>query len=331
MISMASSGGTFVWWRTAPTDIGRAEDRLSTVYVSHARIDRAGNALVLDRDTGSVHLPVAMTAALLLGPGTTITQAAVVLLADSGTSIAWVGEHGVRMYAHGLAAARTSRLLLRQAWLVSSPSRRLGVARAMYALRFPGEDVLRLTMQQLRGREGARVRAVYRRESERTGVPWKGRRYAAGDPFAAGDDVNRLLSAAHASLYGVAHAAVVSLGCSPGLGFVHTGSALAFVHDVADLYKAEISIPAAFDVAASGKSSEAAARHAVRDRAKDGHLVGRVVRDIYLLLEQPDPDVIPLPIDEDMGPQLWGDTGAAGSPREITGGISWSNWPEELP
>jgi len=64
-----------------------------------------------------------------------------------------------------------------------------------------------------------------------------------------------MLSAANASLYGVVHSAVAALGCSPGLGFVHTGHAHAFVHDMADLYKASVTIPAAFDAVAAGKSS----------------------------------------------------------------------------
>lgn len=311
-----------MWWRTTSSELGRIEDRLSTVYVSHARIDRDGNAIVLERDTGSVHLPVAMTAAVLLGPGVSITHAAAVLLADSGTSVLWVGEHGVRMYAHGTSPSRTSRLLLRQAWLVSSPPRRLGVARRMYAMRFPGEDVTRLTMQQLRGREGARVRSAYRTASQRTGVPWHGRSYVAGQPMAVGDDINRLLSAAHACLYGIAHAAIVSLGCSPGLGFVHTGHALAFVHDVADLYKAEVSVPCAFDVAAAGRTSEAAARHAVRDRVRDLRLLERIVRDVYWLIDEPQQAVIPDP-EEDEGPVLWGDDGAAGSVSQLRGGTLW--------
>jgi len=203
------------WWRSSPGELGRVEDRLSTVYVSHARLDRADNAVTIVRETGTVHLPTAMLAAVLLGPGTSITHPAVVLLADSGTSVVWVGEQGVRMYASGSASSRTARLLLRQAWLVSSPQRRLSVARRMYDRRFPEEDTSRLTMQQLRGREGARVRACYREHALRTGVPWTRREYTAGQAFGAGDDVNRMLSAANASLYGVVHSAVAALGCSP--------------------------------------------------------------------------------------------------------------------
>lgn len=35
-----------------------------------------------------------------------------------------------------------------------------------------------------------------------------------------------------------------------GLGFVHVGHECSFVYDIADLYKAEITIPIAFEVAA---------------------------------------------------------------------------------
>ena len=54
----------------------------------------------------------------------------------------------------------------------------------------------------------------------------------------------------HACLYGLAHAVIVALGCEPGLGFVHVGHECSFVYDIADLYKAEVTIPIAFEVAA---------------------------------------------------------------------------------
>ncbi|GHJ97888.1 hypothetical protein SNE510_74070 [Streptomyces sp. NE5-10] len=76
---------------------------------------------------------------------------------------------------------------------------RLQIARRMYAKRFPGEDVSQLTMQQLCGGEGVRVRRLYAEHSQRTGVPWTRREYRPGDVFAAGDDINRLLSAANAA------------------------------------------------------------------------------------------------------------------------------------
>lgn len=132
------------------------------------------------------------------------------------------------------------------------------------------------------------MRKIYRSEATRTGVLWSGRQYRSGDAFAAGDDVNRLLSAGHSCLYGICHAAIVGIGASPGLGFVHTGSAMSFVLDIADLYKAEFTIPLAFDLAAGNHVEERDMRLALRDKMADGRLLHRIVDDIRVLLADGD-------------------------------------------
>jgi CRISPR-associated protein Cas1 len=154
----------------------------------------------------------------------------------------------------------------------------------MYHKRFPDDDVSAMTMQQLRGKEGARVKQLYRHHSKRTGIPWTGRQYRPGDPYAAGDDLNRLLSAGNACLYGICHAAITGIGASPALGFVHTGGATSFVLDIADLHKADYTIPLAFDLAASGHITERDARTAFRDKVADGALMSKIVHDIKTLL-----------------------------------------------
>lgn len=273
-----------MWWLAGPQDLHRVEDRVSTVYVERSHVDRAENAVVIMNQERTIRLPAAMVASLLLGPGTRITHGAVRLLADSGTALCWVGERGVRMYASGLGTSRGSGLIQRQAYLVSRVPERLAVARRMYGMRFPGEKVGAATMQQLRGREGARVKKAYRSMAATHGVKWDGRVYLPGDAMATGDDVNRLLSAGHACLYGICHAAIVGLGASPALGFVHTGGATSFVLDIADLYKAEYTIPLAFELAAEGRTEERDARLAFRDKVADGQLMARVVNDIRDLL-----------------------------------------------
>lgn len=265
-------------------ELVRAEDRLTFVYVERCIVHRDANAVTATDDRGTVHIPAAGLGALLLGPGTRVSHQAMVLLGQSGSTAVWVGERGVRCYAHGRSLARSSRLLEAQAELVTNRRSRLAVARRMYGMRFEGEDVEELTMQQLRGREGARVRKLYREEAARTGVEWRKRNYDMG-AFETGDAVNQALSAANTSLYGVVHAVIVALGCSPGLGFVHTGHELAFVYDIADLYKAEITIPVAFEVAgAKSEDVPGDARRAVRDRLWDGKLLERCVRDVRSLL-----------------------------------------------
>lgn len=267
------------------TALPRAADRMSFLYLEHCVVHREDGAVTARDDNGLVRVPAASLLAVLLGPGTSVSHQAMCLLGECGTTAVWVGERGVRYYAHGRSLATSSRLLVEQAARVSSPQKRLAVARKMYTMRFAGEDVDGLTMQQLRGREGARIRSVYRENSKRTGVPWKRREYEHDD-FDASDPINQALSAAHAALYGVIHAVVVSLGCSPGLGFVHTGHERSFVYDVADLYKADVTIPIAFDVVAEGMSDIAATtRRRVRDRIFELKVIERSVRDIHRLFE----------------------------------------------
>ena len=303
------------WWRTGPQDVHRLEDRVSSLYVERCHIDRDDNAIVLVNKARVVHVPAAYLAVLLIGPGTRITHAAVTLLADSATAVCWVGEHGVRLYAAGLSTARGSQLQLRQAWLVTRPRERVAVARRMYDLRFPNEDTASLTLQQLRGREGTRVKRLYAHHSQRTGVPWTKRDYKPGDAFATGDDVNRLLSAANSALYGICHAVITGIGANPALGFVHTGNALSFVLDTADLYKAEYTIPLAFDLAAQGLTSERDARIALRDAVVAGSLLPRIVADIKYLLV---PEAGAL-LDEELS-GLWDD-----GDTTVAGGRNWGD------
>ena len=89
----------------------------------------------------------------------------------------------------------------------------------------------------------------------------------------------------HACLYGLAHAVIVALGCAPGLGFVHVGHECSFVYDIADLYKAEVTIPIAFEVAAHAPEDlPAVVRRRVRDAMVEHHILERMVHDIRWLL-----------------------------------------------
>ncbi|MBE6476209.1 MULTISPECIES: type I-E CRISPR-associated endonuclease Cas1e [unclassified Actinomyces] len=266
------------------TALPRVQDRMTFLYVEHCVVHREDGALTARNDQGTVRVPAASLIAVLLGPGTSVSHQAMCLLGECGTTAVWVGERGVRYYAHGRSLATSTRLLEEQAARVSSPQKRLRVAREMYCMRFHGEDVSGLTMQQLRGREGARVREIYRENSRRTGVPWTRRDYRPDD-FEASDPINQALSAAHAALYGVVHGVIVSLGCSPGLGFVHTGHERSFVYDIADLYKAETTIPMAFDVVAEGMEDlSGTTRRRVRDKVFELRVIERAVKDIRGLL-----------------------------------------------
>lgn len=262
----------------------KVRDSQSYLYVEHKQIDQDAKAIALNDKAGKVAVPCSGLTALLLGPGTSITHAAIKTLADSGCLVLWTGESGVRFYAQGMGETRSSRRLLHQARLCSDPELRLQVVRRMYEMRFRDPLDPGLTLQQIRGKEGIRVREAYARASRETGVEWSGRTYRRDDWYSA-DPVNRALSAANSCLYGVCQAAIVSAGYSPALGFIHTGKMLSFVYDIADLYKAEITVPIAFGEAGSGgEKLEPRVRRACRDKFREEQLLQRIVPDIEKIL-----------------------------------------------
>lgn len=263
----------------------KVRDSWTSLYVEHARIDQDEKAISIQDERGKVPVPCASLTLLMLGPGTTVTHAAIRTLAEHGCMVQWVGEEAVRFYARGEGETRSSDHLMRQAELWSDAQRRLEVVRRMYRMRFPGPLDEGLTVQQLRGKEGVRVRDAYARASSQTGVAWAGRNYQRGE-WGGADPVNRALSAANSCLYGVCHAAIVSAGYSPALGFVHTGKMLSFVYDVADLYKADLTIPVAFRAVAEGERDlERRVRMACRESFREGRLLKRIVDDIDRLFE----------------------------------------------
>ena len=259
-------------------------DRLTFLYLERCVLNRQDSAITVADDRGTVFVPAAAISVIMLGPGTKITHRAMELIGDAGVTVIWVGEHGVRYYASGRPLTHRAALLQRQAELVGNTRMHLNIVRQMYSMRFPKEDVSRLTLQQLRGREGARIRAVYKKASKEWNVPWNGREYDPDD-FTSGDSVNQALSAGHACLYGLAHAVIAALGCSPGLGFVHVGHENSFVYDIADLYKADITISLAFEVAATISKEEipSVMRRKTRDKMVKMNILKQMVHDIKSL------------------------------------------------
>ena len=270
----------------------RVSDSWSFVYVETTHIERDAHALVVSNEQGQLRLPSAQFVTILAGPGTTITHAATTLLAERGCSMVWCGEAAVRFYASALPETQTTALLESQAQAWAFPQARAEVARRMYRMRFPDDPVdERTSIEQLRGREGAQMRTLYREIAQRYGVEWQGRSYDEDDGLAS-EPLQQAISVANSCLYGVCQAAIVSIGMSGGLGFVHHGHQRSFVFDIADLYKASVSLPIAFATVAESETNIAQrVRRACRDAFYTQRLLERIVPDVLGLFAVPVPGV----------------------------------------
>lgn len=303
----------------------KVRDSFSHLYVEHCRLDQEDKAIALHDANGKTLVPCASLVLLLVGPGTSVTHAAIKTLAENGCLVLWTGEMGVRFYAQGMGETRVAHNLLHQARLCSIPALRLQVVRRMYEMRFTEPLKPGLTLQQIRGKEGIRVREAYAKAGRATGIKWSGRAYQR-DQWMAADPVNRALSAANSCLYGLCHAAIVSAGYSPALGFIHTGKMLSFVYDIADLYKADTTIPLAFHTVAENEANvESRIRRACRDAFQSERLLRRIIPDIDRALDVQVPQNEEVDFDEDAAAPggLWDpETGMT------NGGVNWDDLEE---
>lgn len=271
----------------------RIGDSLSFLFLDLMRITQDDTGVLAFAAQGAptrrLRIPTAAISCLLLGPGTSITNPAVATLARHGTTTVFTGWGAVRCYAAIAHPGQSSRWLEAQAATWADPGQRLTVAKRMYGHRFPtaeGELPDGVKLNTLRGLEGWQMKSLYRRQAKKHGLHAFRRSYNPED-WEGQDPVNLALSAANTCLYGIAHAAILALGCSPGLGFVHTGTSHAFVYDIADLYKAELTIPLAFSLHAS-EDPEGDARRSFRRELTLFRLMPRIVADIQHLFE---PDI----------------------------------------
>ncbi len=290
------------------------KDRASILFLEKGQLDVIDGAFVLlDKQGVRTQIPIGGLACLLLQPGIRISHAASVLAGRVGCLIVWVGEAGVRIYSAGQPGGARSDKLLYQAKLALDEKLRLLVVRRMYDMRFGEAAPERRSIEQLRGIEGARVKAMYKNFATKYGVQWRGRNY---DPYRydASDVPNRCLSEGTACLYGLAEGAILAAGYAPAIGFLHTGKARSFVYDIADIFKFETVVPTAFKIA--GKAQKGVmpfaadpvgeVRRACRDSFRQTGLLKRIIPSIEEVLAaggiQPPPaheEAMPIAITEE--------------------------------
>ncbi len=122
-------------------ELPKLRDSISYLYIEHAVIEQDDSSIIVIREDGKIPIPVAMSTCLLLGPGTSITHAAVKAAAENGCLIAWCGEQAARFYASGMGETRSAENLLLQAKLCMDPAAHLAVVRRMYEIRFPAVKI----------------------------------------------------------------------------------------------------------------------------------------------------------------------------------------------
>lgn len=262
-----------------------ARERWTPLYLEHGRLEVDDSSVKwIGADRTIFRIPVATLSVLLLGPGTTATQAAMKACGESNTPVCWVGDEGLRFYSLSDSPTHNSDNARRQAEIWSVKRHRETVARAMFSRRFPGVDVAEKPIGELRTMEGLRVKGLYAELGTKHGVTWKGRRYDTSN-WDVSDNLNKAVSAANAALYSLTLAVIWSTGYLPQLGFIHSSGPLALVYDFADLYKPETSLPAAFQaIALKADAGNKEVLTLLKLRIEEAGILRRLPKDLEALI-----------------------------------------------
>ena len=176
----------------------RLSDSISYLYLEQVVVHRCQNSVEAVDEEGRMPIPVSALSVLMLGPGCSISHAAINILAKNGCTVAWVGEDATRFYACGMGETYKAYNLMRQAEMVCDEAKRKDVVIRMYQMRFDEPLDSSLSLPQIRGHEGVRIRTVYQQWSKKCDVAWRGRAYDFQNW--GGDPINRALSSANAIL-----------------------------------------------------------------------------------------------------------------------------------
>lgn len=264
----------------------QVKDKYPFLYLERGRLEIDDSSIKwIDSEANVVPLPVATLNTLLLGPGTSITHEAVKVAAAANCAVCWVGEDSLLFYAAGHLPTSDTRNLRHQLEQAANAETSLAVARRMFARRFPDADLEGKNLREMMGMEGHRVRSLYQQKAEYYQVGWKGRQFTPGK-FTLSDITNQVLTSTNAALYGILCSAVHSMGYSPHIGFIHSGSPLPFIYDLADLYKEELCIDLAFSLTKdlAGQYNKHKVSGAFRERVIEMDLLAKLAQDIPHML-----------------------------------------------
>lgn len=269
----------------------RIADRVSFLYVEYCLIrqDRTGVVAVQDATNDDdnpnaeatirrIQLPVAGLGVLCLGPGTSISNAAITSCARSGCSIIFSGGGGVNAYTYATPLTSSARWAIAQAHLISSTEAQKVAAVKLYAKQFGVGLIPHGKIEVMRGIEGRLMRTTYRELAKKAKIKNFKRDTKGTDP------VNTGLNVANAIMYGIAATVCAAIGVNPALGIIHRGDIRALLFDLADLYKAKYVLPIVFQHAHDDQHIEAIRRD-IRTFIHKKHIMQDMLATLMDILE----------------------------------------------
>jgi CRISPR-associated protein Cas1 len=259
--------------------------RDAIVYVDRARVFVSDDVVVYDAGEGSVlsewNIPAANVAVLLLGTGSSITDAAMRRLAENRVLLGITGTGGVPLLMGSMDEYRPTERLHRWITVWMDERRRLVAAKSLarhrikmlrgrtthprligsraaligVCQRFERAVEAAGSVPELMAQEGNFAKTIYALHAAAFNLQWTGRDSGRKTKK---DRPNAFMDHGNYLIYGSAAVALWCFGISPSLAVTHGQSrAGGLVFDLADVLKDSFVLARAFDSVASGKDEVA--------------------------------------------------------------------------
>lgn len=268
--------------------------RANVYYIEYCRVMQKGGRVVYLSDNADSrqywNIPIANTTVILLGTGTSVTQAAVRMLAQAGVLLGFCGGGGTPLIMGQEVEWMTPQSEYRptqyiQSWLSFwfDDEQRLSVAKQLQSMRIDylqtvwsndkdlinaGFDYTTHSISNALSNHGSRMSAsrnttdLLLNEAQLTKQLYKFAANITKEPgftrdFKATDNANAFLNHGNYLAYGLAATALWVLGIPHGFAVMHGKTRRgALVFDIADLIKDAIVLPLAFISANEGLSEQ---------------------------------------------------------------------------
>lgn len=107
--------------------IPQVKDKYPFVYLEHGRLEIDDSSVKWIEATGHViSIPCATVNTILLGPGTSVTHAAIKSMSESNCTVCWIGSDSLLYYATGETPTANTYNLKKQISLYSNSKKKTG-------------------------------------------------------------------------------------------------------------------------------------------------------------------------------------------------------------
>ena len=170
-----------IFLKVARELLPQVKDKYPFIFLEHGRLEVDDSSVKwIDEKCHVISIPCATVNTILLGPGTSVTHAAIKSISESNCTVCWVGSDSLLYYATGETPTADTYNLKKQLSLYSSPKKKLETARKLFSYRFPDLDLQNKSLSEMMGMEGYRVKSLYKTTAEKYGIEWEGRDYVPG-------------------------------------------------------------------------------------------------------------------------------------------------------